>query len=239
MSISRDVTIVIPQFNEIERTLRCCESIQAAHETPPRLVIVDDGSELGSLSDAIPDLSACGDLLLLPHRGVTAAWNAGLEAARTRWVVFLNNDTCSLAPWCEPLLAPLQAGAACLAGVAWRRERHLPAGLAAALPNRWLAGWCLAIERSRLLDAGGWDERFQLYFSDTDLQVRLRLANPALDPLVAVEGLPLRHDGHATTQQLPARHSLWQQDRREFHRKWRGVSAAPLSAEFSPVTASH
>jgi GT2 family glycosyltransferase len=217
-----DTTIIVPQFNQMELTLRCCESLLATDAAPPELLIVDDGSELDQLSDELPRLSEFGDLLLLPHRGVTAAWNAAARVAQTRWLIFLNNDTHSLAPWCEQLLVPLRSGAAIMSGVGWRDEHHLPAAIATAVPYRhWLPGWCLAIERTRLLDLGGFDESLSLYFSDTDLQVRLRITAGRADPLIAVEGLPLLHNAHATTHQCADIRERWQHDRRTFHRKWR------------------
>ncbi|MFV0445866.1 MAG: glycosyltransferase family 2 protein [Planctomycetaceae bacterium] len=227
--MSRDATLIIPQCNQLDLTRRCCQTLQRTQTVWPEILIVDDGSDVDLLSDALPELDACGDLLQLPHRGVTAAWNSGCEAARTRWVILLNNDVWSLGPWCEQLLAPLRAGVATLTGVEWRDERQLPAALAGRW-ERWLSGWCLAIERSRLLDLGGFDPDLALYFSDTDLQIRLRRMASPVDPLLAVSGLPIRHAGHQTAHRLRDVREQWQRDRRTFHRKWRHLGSMDTHA---------
>jgi GT2 family glycosyltransferase len=245
--MSLDATIIIPQFNRLDLTLRCVQSLRETNSSPPRILIVDDGSNDTDQSSLLPILAEFTDLALLPHRGVTAAWNAGLHEAQSRWVAFLNNDSVSLGPWCDRLIEPLRVGAAEMTGVAWRSERFLPPAVRDALGSpRFLTGWSFAIERSRLLDLGGFDESLTLYFSDTDLQLRLLADCKHSHPLLAVEGLPLLHHGHATTHRLPEIRRRWQQDRQRFHRLWRTGSrinppddppAAGLRCSMSPRTA--
>lgn len=218
-----DVTVIIPQFNRCHLTRRCVESLLAHHSHPLELVIADDGSDPADLAPDLSWLSARAQLLRLPHRGVTAAWNAAAAAARSDWLVFLNNDTGTLGPWLERLIEPLRTGAAAMTGVATRSERDLPAAAQGLTDNRrLLAGWCFAIGRQRLHALGGFDPALRLYYSDTDLQVRLLLDAGRTNPLLCVAGLPLIHSGHATAHRLPDHHRQWRRDRLRFLDKWSG-----------------
>lgn len=222
---SPDVTLIIPQYNRSELTVECVRSFRAAHGDAAAVLVVDDGSrpeERDSLREA---LGGRETILERPHRGVTAAWNAGLAATSSPWLAFLNNDTLSHGPWLERLLAPLRTGAAKLAGVERRRERHLPDTLRTTrAAGDLLAGWCLALQRRDLLRLGGFDEALRRYFSDTDLQVRLLLTDAGEEPLICVDDLPLVHLGHATAHQLDDRGRQWNRDRLAFRRKWEEVS---------------
>lgn len=229
-----DVTVIIPQFNRLDFTVYCATSLRQCHDDSPQVLIVDDGSDPTLLADWTPQLRSCGELLTRPHRGVTAAWNAGLQACRTRWVVFLNNDTETRGDWCEQLITPLRRTEASLAGVRWRTERHLPQALQHHWRGPcWLQGWCFAAERSRLLDLGGFDESLELYFSDTDLQLRCLVQTAATGgrALMCVDGLSITHVGHATAHRLPDVRRRWLRDRRTFHQKWHhGFGGAAASA---------
>lgn len=222
-----DVTVVIPQFGRSELTERCVQTFRSHHGPEPSILIVDDGSPAGELARLRRSLGDSAAFLTQPHRGVTAAWNAALSAAPSPHLLFLNNDTVTHGPWLDRLLAPLRTGAARMIGVAWRRERHLPAALARRQRfRRLLAGWCFALARADLVSLGGFEVLLTRYFSDTDLQLRL-LANDAADePLLAVEGLPLLHLGHATAHRLTDRAAQWERDRRRFLAKWSRIAPA-------------
>lgn len=220
-ALSGNATVVIPQFRRPELTERCVQSFRAHHGPDPSILIVDDGSPAAEIERLRQSLGGAATFLEQPHRGVTAAWNAGLYASRATELVFLNNDTITHGVWLDRLLAPLQAGAARMVGVAWRQERHLPAVVARQRRCcRFLTGWCFAIARSELVSLGGFDESLARYFSDTDLQLRLLVSSESTDPLLVVEGLPLVHLGHATAHRLPDRATQWERDRRWFQAKW-------------------
>ncbi len=91
-----DVTVVVPAYqaaDSIETTL----AMVAAQTAPPAAVIVvDDGSTDGTVgrvevsAERFPHLRI--RLLREPHRGPGAARNAGIHAATSDWIAFLDAD---------------------------------------------------------------------------------------------------------------------------------------------------
>jgi GT2 family glycosyltransferase len=138
-------------------------------------------------------------------------------------LIFLNNDTLTSGVWLPELAATLENGMALLAGVERRREPDLPAAFRRPAPQL-LAGWCLALRRATFFELGGFDERFRLYFSDTDLQCRL-LVQFGAEALLHVEELPVRHLGHRSTRRLTERSAIWRADRWQFLAKWNSQAA--------------
>ncbi|MCA9054400.1 MAG: glycosyltransferase, partial [Planctomycetaceae bacterium] len=174
-------------------------------------------------------LADAARLICRPHGGVTAAWNHAVSQASARWLIFLNNDTVTVGPWIESLLTPLRTSAARMTGVAWRRESHLPTNICSSMNDKFVVGWCFAVERQTLIEIGGFDPSLSVYFSDTDLQMRLQQTP---DSLLCVEGLPLLHTGHQTAHRLSNCRQLWRLDHQRFVRKWSraGTCADQLSA---------
>src|SRR5687767_474391 len=120
-----DVSIIVAQHNRQELTRGCLNSL-AAHETAVwRAIVVDDGS---SEPSSVDDASLAGRMqwIAQPHRGVTAAWNAGARAADDGWLIFLNNDVACSGAWIERLLRPLRRGRAVMTGPACRDEHAVP-----------------------------------------------------------------------------------------------------------------
>lgn len=228
-----DVTVILPQHGRPELTVDAVQSLQREHAEPPRIVVVDDGSPVNDLRWLHTAPMARTEIYLTGRqRGITAAWNLGLRKADGEILVFLNNDTLTTGPWLNALTAPLRNGDALMTGVAWRRERHLPAAIFSRLvqrrdvgeassPPKLLAGWCFAVGRELLERLGGFDERFRLYFSDTDLQCRLLAGGNGPDRcLRAVPRLAIRHLGHQSTSRSPSRRRWWREDHHQFLSKW-------------------
>lgn len=90
MPASPFVSVVIPAYAPGPLLAQTVESVGAQVHRPVEIVIADDGSP-----EAIR-APACGDIpvtvLRLPHRGPSAARNAGLRAARGDHVAFLDAD---------------------------------------------------------------------------------------------------------------------------------------------------
>jgi len=87
------VSVIIPTYN---RAHLVCDAIQSVlGQTYPHLevVVVDDGSTDGT-AQRVQALPHDGRLRLIavPHRGVAAARNAGIEAARGMYVGFCDSD---------------------------------------------------------------------------------------------------------------------------------------------------
>lgn len=228
------VTVIIPQHGRADLTLACVESFVEHHAEASRVLVVDDGSpadQWQQLRSGLLRLDFAGhrvELLRQSRRtGVTAAWNLGARAVVSEFVVFLNNDTVTAGDWLTPLLAPLLAGAVLLTGCGLRTERLLAGSWQQRLSGKLLPGWVLGLRTATLQSLGGFDARMALYFSDTDLQLRLveRAGNlDVSDILRSVAELPLRHLGHRSTRGLRERSAQWQRDRNVFVRKWHRAS---------------
>jgi N-acetylglucosaminyl-diphospho-decaprenol L-rhamnosyltransferase len=83
---------------------------------------------------------------------------------------------------------------------AYRRERGSPREGTVG----WLSGACLMLRREAFTAIGGFDERFFMYFEDTDLCERLGKAG--WDVIYAPSSTVVHHGGHSTTRD-PARMS--------------------------------
>lgn len=87
------VSVIIPVFNRAERLAHAVESVQAQSLTDWELIIVDDGSR--EPLDTIVSQFDDPRIVLLRHdvnRGVSAARNTGLDAARGKLAAFLDSD---------------------------------------------------------------------------------------------------------------------------------------------------
>jgi GT2 family glycosyltransferase len=212
-----DVTIVIPQHERSELTLATVSALRRYESRDWPILVVDDGSSADAAAklEQLPDGVA---VLRQPHRGVTAAWNLGLQHVTTPIVMLLNNDVLIDGAWVERLSEPVRDGRVAVSGVERRRERAVPADLLQQIGrSEFIAGWCWSFRTADARAMGGFDPTLWLYFSDTDLQARLlRNADIAI-----VDGLPLRHLGHRSTRSLAGRGAQWRADRARFIAKWR------------------
>jgi N-acetylglucosaminyl-diphospho-decaprenol L-rhamnosyltransferase len=98
-----DVTIVIPVFNQLHFTRQCLESLNVAGCDDSMIVVVNNAS-----TDGTAEFLAARPRLRVIHnpenRACAAAWNQGFAAGKTKWTVFLNNDTLVPAGWLESLV---------------------------------------------------------------------------------------------------------------------------------------
>lgn len=230
---SPEVTIIIPQFNAVELTVRCVESIRERETECWPIIVVDDGS-----GDAAKNRLRAGNfsetiIIEQDHTGVSAAWNRGANAAETGFLVFLNNDVVLRGPFVERLIAPLKGDAASISGAALRRETALPARMLSRLPTlHFLEGWCFAVSRECFQRLGGFDETMRVYWSDTDFQARaVRNETRHGTTLTRVPGLALDHIGHRTARGLKNRREIWRTDRAAFIEKWGSQDSGVRSRE--------
>ena len=99
-----EVSIVIPVFNQLHFTQACLVSLQQhTGEIACEVVVVDDCS-----TDATPDIiSRLPGVIYLRNNsnaGFTASCNRGADAARGKYLVFLNNDTIVTPGWLASLV---------------------------------------------------------------------------------------------------------------------------------------
>jgi GT2 family glycosyltransferase len=159
-----ELTVIIPTLDAAaERVRTCVAAVQATTEVSHEIVIVDNGA---------------------PPQGFAAPVNAGLRAARTPYVVVMNDDVEPLPGWWPPLRAAIEAGGAvaCPLTVEGAMRFDFPA-------------WCFAMAREAIdafSHAPGqfFDPSLVLWYQDTDLLLRLRQAGR---PPLVVESARIRH----------------------------------------------
>ena len=139
------------------------------------------------------------------NAGFAAGANAGAAAATGELLLFLNPDARPAPGFVEAIAAPLgdgrgwaawmglvtaedgrvvntNGGVVHFTGIAWAGEAGVaaPGSLTGAREAAFLSGACLAIPRTEWERAGGFAERYFMYFEDVDLSLRLRLAGGRL-----------------------------------------------------------
>lgn len=194
------VTVIVVTWNGLH-VLKDCIAALAQQTLPHELVVVDNGSQDGTiawLAEHAPDAR----LVTLPRNlGFAGGNNAGLRVATGERLVLLNNDTIAAPDFLERLVAPLavdeRVGA--VAGVltfAQQPELIASAGIVggrdALHRDRWAikpvaelppgpieifgaSGGAVCYRRAALDDVGLLDEGYFAYLEDADLAWRLRL----------------------------------------------------------------
>jgi len=175
-----ELTIVIPTLDAAsERVRACIAAVQGSTEAAHQVVLVDNGC---------------------PPQGFSGPVNAGLRAARTPYVVVMNDDVEPLPGWWPPLRAALDAGVsvACPLTIDGAMRFDFPA-------------WCFAMSRSTVEEfshAPGefFDPTLVLWYQDTDLLHRLRQAGR---PPLVVESARIRHGLSQTVGSEDPELSAW------------------------------
>ena len=175
-----ELTVIIPTHDAAsERVRACIAAVQGSTEAPHEIVIIDNGS---------------------PPQGFASPVNAGMRAARTPYLVVMNDDVEPLPGWWPPLRGALDAGAAVT----------FPLTVEGAMRYDFPA-WCFALTRDSVREfshAEGefFDPALVLWYQDTDLLHRLREAGR---PPVFVEGAQIRHGLSQTVASEDPELSAW------------------------------
>lgn len=86
-------TVVIPNWNGKGYLKDCLDSLLTQENAEPDLIVVDNGSTDGSVSFLEEHYPRVHLIKFQENQGFCAAVNAGIRAARTEYVILLNNDT--------------------------------------------------------------------------------------------------------------------------------------------------
>ncbi|MBV8748172.1 MAG: glycosyltransferase [Candidatus Eremiobacteraeota bacterium] len=247
------LTVVVATRNRCERLDAALAALTALPERPP-VVVVDDGSTDGTAA-MVRERWPAVQLVALPANRGAAARNAGVRAARTRYVAFCDDDC-----WWEagalgravalldahPSVALLNArvvvaeeertDAACaLMAVSPLRKRSACPGAAI---GAFMAG-ASVVRRDAFLSAGGYHERYHIGAEESLL---------ALDflargwEMIYVDDLVVHHDPYAIGR-APAlrrravmRNRLWTAWlRRSLRGAWRATFALAWDARCDAV----
>lgn len=193
------ITVVVVTWQGRHLLTACLDSL-ARQSLPHRLVVVDNASTDGTdglLASAYPH----AEVIRLPdNAGFAGGARAGLDAVRTPYAALLNNDARADPGWLAALVAALEAdeGLAAVtsrllledgrvnnAGVALRRDGYgydiglgEPDGPEYARRREvfGFSGGAAGLRMAAVRSVGGLAGPFFLYYEDTDLSWRLRLA---------------------------------------------------------------
>lgn len=189
----KDVTIIIPVYNQCEYTFTCLESILENTTVPYKLIVVDNASD----NDTTRMLDAMEGIQIIrnqENQGFVAACNQGAEAGEGNYYLFLNNDTEVTGGWLEAMLRPFEDGNTGVVGaklvypdgrlqeagnITWQDGTgwNYGRGDSPDLPQYsylkevdYCSGACLMIRKDLWLELGGFDKRYApAYHEDADL----------------------------------------------------------------------
>jgi GT2 family glycosyltransferase len=176
------LTIVVCTLNRADSIRRFIPGLRAAAgalDVPVDLLLVDDGST--DATAAVAEELGCRVVRHETNRGLSAARNTAIRAARTPWVLFCDDDV-ELPPRTLSALWARRDADICLVP----EVRALDGGLQNAMIRRrrrfdWKlimepepvdgdiafpVGACFLVATETAKRAGGWDERLRLYYED-------------------------------------------------------------------------
>ena len=195
-----DVTVTITNWNGKHYLEECIAAVRAQTVTPREIILVDNASDDGSVEFVgarFPDVRI---VRLDRNDGPCPARNAGLAAARTPWVLSIDNDAI-LAPDCLERLMP-EAGpdvaivqpralfaqdpsrvhydGADMHFVGMMTLHHFYAPVALADPAVRDIDACIAVallmDKEKIEAIGAYDPAHFILFEDHDLSYRVRSA---------------------------------------------------------------
>jgi glycosyltransferase involved in cell wall biosynthesis len=201
-----ELTAVVPAFNRRTTLARCLDSILNQTRPVEHIIVVDDGSTDGT-EEWIRSTYPTVQLISQPNQGVSSARNAGIRAAPTDWIAFLDSDDEWLSNKIERQIAFLQTNSECKTchtqenWIFRGKQKKVP--LAYAKYGGWIFAHCLPvcaispstalIHRSVFEEIGYFDEALP---ACEDYDLWLRIASRYSVALVD-EALIMKHGGHS------------------------------------------
>ena len=91
MNLQSSVSVVIPTFNRGHTLNRAIDSVLGQTLLPSEIIVVDDGSTDGT-EELISKEYSSVSYIKTNNRGVSAARNLGMKAAKSDWFAFLDSD---------------------------------------------------------------------------------------------------------------------------------------------------
>jgi GT2 family glycosyltransferase len=249
-------SIIILNWNGMHLLEECLESVYAQTFRDFETIVVDNGSTDGSVDFLRANYHQRIQLISLrENRGFAGGNNRGIEKARGKWVVFLNNDAIADIHWLRELFEAANRHPdveifACKVLNYHRRSEidtvgHLlyPDGISRGRGRLekdtgqydreeeviFPSGTAAAYRRDLLENIGGFDESFFAYGDDTELGLRARLFGACC---LLVPGAVVYHKYSATAGTY-SEFKAYQVERNRVwillkYFPWRSISASPL-----------
>lgn len=213
------ISAVICNYNGELYLDACLDSLVALGDELDEIIVVDNGSTDQSLEVVRSRFPSVRLLCLPTNGGPCVARNAGMRAARNRFVLAVDNDAVLLASTLRQLKEALEmrpdtvaaqprsvyaddpgrvhynGGSFHYVGLYSLRNFGVPIAEAkgtGVLEVDGLIAICILFDKLAYLSVGGYDEDFFILFEDFDLSMRLRIAG---FPLLAVEDALVLHRG--------------------------------------------
>jgi GT2 family glycosyltransferase/glycosyltransferase involved in cell wall biosynthesis len=194
-------SVIIPVFNKVEFTFQCLRSLLREVDFRDTEVIVIDNASADETAEVLSHFRGLVRVIANDtNRGFVDACNQGAEAARGRYLLFLNNDTVVEPGWLAALVETLErdprAGAAGsmflypdgriqeAGAIVWSNGETFHYGWGKSPSDRrfqfarevdYCSGASLLIRRELFERLGGFDRRYApAYYEDTDLCMGVR-----------------------------------------------------------------
>ena len=108
--MSTEISVIVPVYGVEKYLPACIESILNQTFTDFELILVDDGSpdRCPAICDEAAERDARVRVIHQANQGLSAARNAGIEAARGEWLVFVDSDDYIAPHFCEKLYQTAQ-----------------------------------------------------------------------------------------------------------------------------------
>ncbi len=232
------ISVIIVNYNAGPRLARCLSALAAQTFTDFEAIVIDNGSEDGSLTQARSAAPWASFIEAGENLGFALGNNRACQTARGTWLAFLNPDAYARPDWLERLMAATRRHGDVDAFGSTQIEAANPDRLDGAgdvlfvlgVPYRGHLGWpieslppeseCFApcaaaalYRASAFWSVGGFDERFFCYCEDVDLGFRLRLAGMRAvqvpDAIVDHEGSAISGRASAFTVYHGNRNRIW------------------------------
>ena len=189
------ITVVIPTHDRPDFAARAVRLALAQRGVDPHVVVIDNGSTPANAARVASLASDDVEVIVEPRAlGPNGARNAGVRAARTPWIAFLDDDDVWAPDKLRRQLDLLDANPHaqwCGSGAVFFDQRGAivhcqPAPASDDLLRRLLAanrisggGSVVVVRRDLLLDAGGFDETLS-FGEEWECWIRLALRAPAV-----------------------------------------------------------
>ena len=108
--MSTEISVIVPVYGVEKYLPACIESILSQTFTDFELILVDDGSpdRCPAISDEAAERDTRVRVIHQANQGLSAARNAGIEAAQGEWLVFVDSDDYIAPHFCEKLYQTAQ-----------------------------------------------------------------------------------------------------------------------------------